>query len=71
MTIKIGRDVENRIIVSFPYNPYNIVKIKTIEGYRWHPEENTGAFHILNLKDYSLCLMGEISLLIILYGLMS
>ena len=39
MTIKIGRDVENRITVSFPYNPDYIAKIKTMQGYRWHPEE--------------------------------
>ena len=38
MTIKIGRNAANRITVSFPYNPYNIVKIKTIERYRWHAE---------------------------------
>jgi hypothetical protein len=40
MTIKISRDVENRITVSFPYNPDYIAKIKTMQGYRWHPEEN-------------------------------
>jgi integrase len=28
-----------RIIVRFPYNPNYIAKIKTIEGYKWHPEE--------------------------------
>ena len=39
MTIKISRDVENRITVSFPYNPDYIAKIKTMQGYRWHPEE--------------------------------
>ncbi|GFO96106.1 phage integrase family protein, partial [groundwater metagenome] len=37
--IKIGRGVANRITVSFSYNPDYIAKIKTIEGYRWHPEE--------------------------------
>lgn len=39
MTIKISRNVENRITVSCPYNPDYIAKIKTIQGYRWHPEE--------------------------------
>ena len=34
MTIKISRDVENRITVSFPYNPDYIAKIKTMQGYR-------------------------------------
>lgn len=37
--IKIGKDVSGRITVSLPYNPLYIAKIKTIEGYRWHPEE--------------------------------
>lgn len=36
---KIGRSATNRITVSFPYSPDYIAKIKTIEGYRWHPEE--------------------------------
>ena len=27
-----------RIKISFPYNPDYIAKIKTIVGYRWHPE---------------------------------
>ena len=27
-----------RIKISFPYNPDYIAKIKTIAGYRWHPE---------------------------------
>jgi hypothetical protein len=37
--IKIGRSAANRITVSFPYNPDRIAKIKTMQGYRWHPEE--------------------------------
>ncbi|MDP3103796.1 MAG: hypothetical protein Q8M95_04220 [Candidatus Methanoperedens sp.] len=37
--IKIGRSAANRITVSFPYNPDYIAKIKTMQGYRWHPEE--------------------------------
>lgn len=36
--IRIERG-SNRITVKFPYNPDHITKIKTIEGYRWHPEE--------------------------------
>ena len=27
------------IIIKFPYNPSYIAKIKTIKGYKWHPEE--------------------------------
>jgi len=37
--IKIGRGVANRITLSFQYNPDHIAKIKSIKGYRWHPEE--------------------------------
>ncbi|MDI6885023.1 MAG: site-specific integrase, partial [archaeon] len=36
--IRIGKDGD-RIAVVFPYNPDYIAKVKTIEGYRWHPEE--------------------------------
>jgi site-specific recombinase XerD len=36
--IEVRKD-EGRIKVSFPYNPDYIAKIKTIGGYRWHPEE--------------------------------
>jgi hypothetical protein len=33
MTIKISRDVENRITVSFPYNPDYIAKIKPMRDF--------------------------------------
>ena len=33
------REEGERIRISFPYNPEYIAKIKTIGGYRWHPEE--------------------------------
>lgn len=36
--IEVGKDRE-RIKISFPYILDYITKIKTIEGYRWHPEE--------------------------------
>jgi integrase len=36
--MEVRKDGE-RITISFPYNPDYIAKIKTIEGYRWHPEE--------------------------------
>jgi len=29
---------DGRVLVRFPYNPAYIAKIKTIKGYRWHPE---------------------------------
>jgi len=46
---------EEMIKISFPYNPDYIVKIKTIEGYRQHPEEKYGSIPysaILDLKDF-------------------
>jgi site-specific recombinase XerD len=36
--IKIGEDVDGRLTVSFPYNPSYIAKVKSVRGYRWHPE---------------------------------
>ena len=36
--LSVRKDGE-RIAISFPYNPDHITKIKTIEGYRWHPEK--------------------------------
>jgi hypothetical protein len=30
-----------RIKIYFPYNPDYIAKIKSIEGYRWHPDEKS------------------------------
>ncbi len=36
--IKIGEN-DGRITVSFPYNQAYISKVKSIKGYRWHPEE--------------------------------
>lgn len=36
--IEVRKDRE-RIKISFPYNLDHIAKIKTLEGYRWHPEE--------------------------------
>jgi len=42
--IKIGKNPEGRVTVSFPYNPDYISKVKTIEGYRWHPKEKYWSF---------------------------
>ena len=36
--IRVRKDGD-RIGISFPYNPDYIIKIKTIEGYRWHLDE--------------------------------
>jgi len=34
--IEGGKDA---IIIKFPYNPDYIVKIKSVKGYRWHPDK--------------------------------
>ncbi len=36
--IKVSDIGDNRMMVTFPYNPTYITKIKTIKGYKWHPE---------------------------------
>jgi hypothetical protein len=35
--IRVEKNAEG-LVVRFPYNPDHIAKIKTIRGYRWHPE---------------------------------
>lgn len=42
--IAISKTNGSRIKVSFPYNPSYIAKVKTIEEYRWHPEEKYWSF---------------------------
>jgi len=38
--IKIEKENNGRIKVAFPYyNPSYVSKIKSIQGYKWHPEE--------------------------------
>jgi site-specific recombinase XerD len=38
LKVKILKDKKNNLIVSFPYNPQFVEKIKTIKGHRWHPD---------------------------------
>ncbi len=42
--VKVSRDNSGRLTVEFPYNPALIAKIKTIEGYRWHPDMRYWSF---------------------------
>ena len=42
--IKISKLEQNRIALSFLYNPEFVQKIKTIKGYRWHPEGKYWSF---------------------------
>jgi len=30
--------------VAFSYNPTHVAKVKTIEGYKWHPKEKHWSF---------------------------
>lgn len=40
--------IENpeKLIVSFPYNLGLIEKVKSVQGYRWHKDRNTGVLQI-------------------------
>jgi hypothetical protein len=42
--IQISNDPSGHIIVSFPYDPLLVSKVKTIEGRRWHPVEKHWSF---------------------------
>jgi len=42
--ITINKGTSNRIRVSFSYNKDHIAKIKTINGYKWHPEGKHWSF---------------------------
>jgi len=42
--IHILNDPSGRIIVSFPYDPLLVSKVKTIDGRRWHPVEKHWRF---------------------------
>ena len=62
--IKLERE-DKRITLTLPYNLSHIKKIKTIPGYRWHPDKKHWSFpysedifkKILSLKDYLLYLV--------------
>jgi site-specific recombinase XerD len=40
--VAVSKDFSDRIIVSFQYNPLHVQKVKSIEGYKWHPEQSEG-----------------------------
>lgn len=42
----------DRIKIHFPYNPGYITKIKTIEGYRWHPDEKYWSIPYSGLEKF-------------------
>ena len=47
--IEVRKDGE-RIKIAFPYNPDYITKIKSIEGYQWHPEKKYWSLPYSELK---------------------
>jgi site-specific recombinase XerD len=42
--IRISKNVDDRITLTFPYNQTYIAKIKTISGHKWHPEDKCWSF---------------------------
>ncbi len=56
--MEVRKDGE-RITISFPYNPDYIAKIKTIEGYRWHPEEKCWSVPYSELEKLLFIFDGE------------
>jgi len=42
--ITISKDVSGKIMVSFPYDPYLIEKVRIIEGRKWHKDEKYWSF---------------------------
>jgi hypothetical protein len=42
--IQISNDPSGCIIVSFPYDPLFVEKVKSIDGRRWHPEDKHWSF---------------------------
>jgi len=42
--VEIKKGISSKIIVTFPYNPIYVEKVKTIKEYRWHPENKHWSF---------------------------
>ena len=42
--IQVSNDSSGRMIVSFPYHPLLVGKVKSIDGRRWHPAEKHWSF---------------------------
>lgn len=43
--IKIGKDIQqSRLTVAFPYDTKFVIKVKSIEGHRWHPNKKEWSF---------------------------
>ena len=46
--IQISNDPSGLIIVSFPYDPLLVEKVKTVDGRRWHPTGKHWSFRKLD-----------------------
>ncbi len=46
--IRISKNSPNGIVVSFPYDPQLVEKVKTIEGRKWHKDEKYWSFPYSN-----------------------
>jgi len=53
------REEDERIAVAFPYNPDYIAKVKSIEGYRWHPEEKYWSIPYCEFEKFLSVFDGE------------
>jgi hypothetical protein len=42
--VSISKDLYGRTVVSFPYDPLLVSKVKTIDGRRWHPNGKYWSF---------------------------
>jgi len=42
--VEVSKDTLGRIIVSFPYVRLLVAKVKTINGYGWHPDKKHWSF---------------------------
>ena len=42
--VKICKDSSGRITASFPYDPQIIKNVKSVQGYRWHPDRKVWSF---------------------------
>ena len=42
--IKISTGLSGRLTAAFLFRPYLVSKVKSIEGYRWHPKEKYWSF---------------------------
>ncbi len=54
--IESGRDA---VVVRFPYNPDYIARIKTVKGYKWHPDGKYWSIPYSELKNFLSAFGGE------------